>query len=313
MSSDLFAFENSFFFDQFSAFADDRIDPQTVEILQENHDSFIQEIDTPVDETIYLDQIASAFLSSSPPGLELESLSLSQLEKTECSVKTEECQLNFNSFSGSGNCFSPENLDGPYGTARKFTRRSYGSNCYENKENFSFRPGLDCVFESRNLPNQILSSPESSFSDDHIRRACCVGDLQKVKRNIQTKNVLSSSPLSSENSLMEEVNFKVGSYSAEERKERIDRYRAKKTQRNFNKKIKYACRKTLADNRPRIRGRFARNDEAGDIHKASMFHVYEDDEDIWIDGPREEDDNGIARRGTFFNILGSTQCRNYSY
>ncbi|KAL6574905.1 hypothetical protein OROMI_012190 [Orobanche minor] len=55
---------------------------------------------------------------------------------------------------------------------------------------------------------------------------------------MQTKNVLSSSPLSCENYLMEEVNFKVGSYSAEERKERIDRYRAKKTQRYFNKKIK---------------------------------------------------------------------------
>ncbi|XP_068323320.1 zinc finger protein CONSTANS-LIKE 3-like [Pyrus communis] len=53
--------------------------------------------------------------------------------------------------------------------------------------------------------------------------------------------------------------MKVGRYSEEERKERIDRYLKKRNQRNFNKTIKYACRKTLADRRVRVRGRFARN------------------------------------------------------
>lgn len=45
----------------------------------------------------------------------------------------------------------------------------------------------------------------------------------------------------------------------EERRERIDKYRSKRNQRNFDKKITYACRKTLADSRPRVKGRFARN------------------------------------------------------
>lgn len=88
---------------------------------------------------------------------------------------------------------------------------------------------------------------------------------------------------------------KVGRYSVEERKEKIDRYRVKRQQRNFQKKItvmillttqptnvfhavaklcpllyllliisgflQYACRKTLADSRPRVQGRFARNVE----------------------------------------------------
>ncbi|KAK9912951.1 hypothetical protein M0R45_036783 [Rubus argutus] len=48
-------------------------------------------------------------------------------------------------------------------------------------------------------------------------------------------------------------------YSEEERKERIERYLKKRNQRNFNKTIKYACRKTLADRRVRVRGRFASN------------------------------------------------------
>ncbi|KAF8696189.1 hypothetical protein HU200_037085 [Digitaria exilis] len=47
-------------------------------------------------------------------------------------------------------------------------------------------------------------------------------------------------------------------YTAEERRERIDKYRSKRNHRNFQKKITYACRKTLADSRPRVKGRFAR-------------------------------------------------------
>ncbi|KAM0046222.1 putative transcription factor C2C2-CO-like family [Helianthus debilis subsp. tardiflorus] len=84
---------------------------------------------------------------------------------------------------------------------------------------------------------------------------------------------------------MEEANFKVGRYNAEERKEKIMKYRAKRTQRNFNKTIKYACRKTLADNRPRIRGRFARNDEPGELPKSTTFHQYGVDDELWVIHP----------------------------
>ena len=44
----------------------------------------------------------------------------------------------------------------------------------------------------------------------------------------------------------------------------------------------YACRKTLADNRPRIRGRFARNDETGEIPKAAHLNRHEDEDDLWV-------------------------------
>lgn len=49
--------------------------------------------------------------------------------------------------------------------------------------------------------------------------------------------------------------------------------------------VQYECRKTLADSRPRVRGRFARNDE---IEKASHRHDFEehvqaeDDDYSWI-------------------------------
>ncbi|KAJ4898129.1 activator of spomin::LUC2 [Raphanus sativus] len=65
----------------------------------------------------------------------------------------------------------------------------------------------------------------------------------------------------SEGGIQSEPNTKVGRYSVEERKNRIMRYLKKKNQRNFTKTIKYVCRKTLADRRVRVRGRFARNND----------------------------------------------------
>ncbi|KAM3381826.1 zinc finger protein CONSTANS-LIKE 9 isoform X1 [Capsicum galapagoense] len=53
----------------------------------------------------------------------------------------------------------------------------------------------------------------------------------------------------------------VGASTSEVRKEQLTRYRNKKNKRNFGRKIKYACRKALADSQPRIRGRFAKTEE----------------------------------------------------
>ncbi|XP_040248801.1 uncharacterized protein [Aegilops tauschii subsp. strangulata] len=47
----------------------------------------------------------------------------------------------------------------------------------------------------------------------------------------------------------------------EQRRQKLNRYREKKIQRNFGRKIKYACRKALADSQPRVRGRFAKMDD----------------------------------------------------
>ncbi|KAI3757730.1 hypothetical protein L6452_05273 [Arctium lappa] len=50
-------------------------------------------------------------------------------------------------------------------------------------------------------------------------------------------------------------------HTTETRMQKLSRYRDKKTKRNFGRKIKYACRKVLADGQPRIRGRFAKTEE----------------------------------------------------
>ncbi|KAK6785755.1 hypothetical protein RDI58_019210 [Solanum bulbocastanum] len=79
--------------------------------------------------------------------------------------------------------------------------------------------------------------------------------------------------------------IKIGRYSEEERKDRILRYLKKRNQRNFNKTIKYACRKTLADKRVRVRGRFAKNNEACDDHEVLIKGNvnYHQDKDVCYD------------------------------
>ncbi|KGN47342.1 zinc finger protein CONSTANS-LIKE 5 [Cucumis sativus] len=105
------------------------------------------------------------------------------------------------------------------------------------------------------------SPPPSAAIDPPINRPLFpVGDFQKKNNNNERGD---ESPVSCESSItIIEGMSRACRYSPEEKKERIERYRTKRHQRNFNKKIKYACRKSLADSRPRIRGRFARyNDE----------------------------------------------------
>ncbi|KAF8380047.1 hypothetical protein HHK36_027517 [Tetracentron sinense] len=92
-----------------------------------------------------------------------------------------------------------------------------------------------------------------------MRRAFSDGDIQ----TLGTGNTsLAHSPF--------ERPLTIGNYTIEERKQMLSRYRKKKTKRNFGRKIKYACRKALADSQPRVRGRFAKTEESEVSKKYSV-------------------------------------------
>ncbi|KVH88475.1 zinc finger protein CONSTANS-LIKE 3-like [Cynara cardunculus var. scolymus] len=122
---------------------------------------------------------------------------------------------------------------------------------------------IDTPINNNGLLFQIVSSPAELFDSDgsssSVTKGFCAGDLEGA--NMTQHRRRSESPFSNENDIIIKSMNKACRYSPKEKQERIERYRSKKTQRNFDKKIKYVCRKTLADNRPRIKGRFARNDE----------------------------------------------------
>ncbi|XP_043720819.1 zinc finger protein HD1-like [Telopea speciosissima] len=120
------------------------------------------------------------------------------------------------------------------------------------------------------------------YGSDSIQQVYNSGDIQGLNNDSsQLVNGGGTSTLTSEICTLEESTYKVGKLSVEERKEKILRYMKKRNERNFSKKIKYACRKTLADSRPRVRGRFAKNDEFGEAARPNCGnHEDEDDEEV---------------------------------
>ncbi|XP_011073716.1 uncharacterized protein LOC105158605 [Sesamum indicum] len=122
------------------------------------------------------------------------------------------------------------------------------------------------------------------FLPDSMARvfSCSTGDLQALSSESQhLVHGSGGSSLASEISSLEDpAAFKVGKLSVEERKRKIHRYLKKRNERNFSKKIKNSCRKTLADSRPRVRGRFAKNEELGRTSAAN--HEDDTDEDVTL-------------------------------
>ncbi|XP_020225564.1 myosin-G heavy chain isoform X2 [Cajanus cajan] len=149
------------------------------------------------------------------------------------------------------------------------------------------------------------------YCTDSIQRVFNPPDLQALGTETQklVTGAGSSATLAPEISHLEDSTLKVGKLSVEQRKEKIHRYMKKRNERNFSKKIKYACRKTLADSRPRVRGRFAKNDDFGESHRQGSSNHEEDDEEIIV----KEDEDMVDSSDIFAHISGvnSFKC-NYS-
>ncbi|KAI3687561.1 hypothetical protein L1987_81261 [Smallanthus sonchifolius] len=317
MSSEIYEFDGCFFNDPFSPFNDSSTTIDILQAFQEHNYNYnpLLPSSPPLTSHENLDEndqiIPPTLLSTSPPSNQLENLSLYQrgisvnssnqaLDFCPTEVKIEKSQLpSYDDYyyEGSDNAF-------------KMMQRSYSSNSFQQGRSNSvlYQPKFNGLIDAPHLNSQVLTSSDHCFSSTHMRRACSTGDLQSQKVK-ETSQRLSSSPLGTESSFMEEANFKLGRYKAEVRKEKILKYRAKRTQRNFNKTIK-----TLADNRPRIRGRFARNDEPGELPKSTTFHQYRVEDELWMDGFHEDEGERMIGRPQFFNTYSSmAQFQQFSF
>nr|WED40961.1 CONSTANS-like 3B [Mangifera indica] len=188
---------------------------------------------------------------------------------TGCTYEVDSVMVHSHSSSTSSGCSSYSSPS--YGTTSQI-QRSISSHSLQKNNN--------------RIQSLFLSPNDHSVEMDTspVRRVFSTGDLHKIHTGRQGHR--SESPLISESCAIIEGMNRACRYSPEEKKERIERYRTKRTQRNFNKKIKYACRKTLADSRPRIRGRFARNEEIEKNPQTQWSHISEEEDD-------EEEENWI--------------------
>ncbi|KAL3530673.1 hypothetical protein ACH5RR_009995 [Cinchona calisaya] len=203
-----------------------------------------------------------------------------------CALKSE-LNCSSNNSSGCSSYSSPtyatSNTTTYYGSPTSFTSYEAINN---NPDLMQRSISSHSLLHNKNIegfPPPLVSSPNGYYYDSSetspVRKVFSTGDLEGM--NPKQRSHRSESSLANEYSIIESMS-KACRYNPEEKKERIERYKSKRNLRNFNKKIKYECRKTLADSRPRIRGRFARNDEIEKISHNQWDHAGVEEDDNWI-------------------------------
>eukprot|EP00210_Caulerpa_lentillifera_P000686 g663.t1 len=124
--------------------------------------------------------------------------------------------------------------------------------------------GLTGIFLGRvhEQDNQMFSnlSPMSTEGGrfQPLQTVQSTGNLSCISTNTSGESINGGKNLDNKSATK---NALASKFSPEERQLKVLRYKQKRTNRKFNRGVTYQCRKTLADSRPRVRGRFAKNND----------------------------------------------------
>lgn len=106
--------------------------------------------------------------------------------------------------------------------------------------------------------------PMPAYSDVPSDPLANSGQIATLPSALSNTSPTNASPATFQMELLNK-DGRIGIYLPDARKARIARFHAKRKMRIWRKRIKYDCRKKLADSRPRIKGRFVkRSDMDGD-------------------------------------------------
>lgn len=137
-----------------------------------------------------------------------------------------------------------------------------------------FSPKDETILDPFVSIEDTLRKPSVDFNKQKTNSPTAITDIDSVsaknvktevleKTRICTEAEISSSAQAkdSEEIYSEKSEKKIGIYTPEARRERLQKFKEKRRNRIWEKKIKYDCRKKLADSRPRIKGRFVRRED----------------------------------------------------
>ena len=122
------------------------------------------------------------------------------------------------------------------------------------------------------------------MSEPWIRGSTLSNILSNSTAELSSSSMVTLPQMLEKYSSIYNSNGRIGIYTREERDVIISRFYEKRKKRVWVKKIRYHCRKNLADNRIRVKGRFVRNTADGGNH------ADEEEED----GEDEDDDGGLS-------------------
>ncbi|OMJ71095.1 hypothetical protein SteCoe_30772 [Stentor coeruleus] len=115
---------------------------------------------------------------------------------------------------------------------------------------------IDFMSQDNRLPELSTQPSESEVHELH---------LDDLFENSSKKRNENSSKVGLVHSMDKNPLQLIGTLTLKQRKEKISKYLEKRKKRSWQKKIYYDCRKRVADNRLRVKGRFVTRDKAVNI------------------------------------------------
>ena len=108
------------------------------------------------------------------------------------------------------------------------------------------------------LSGELLYNTHRSISENYLD--LCL-DLTLFEEQPKELTELTQKPVPKV-SKTPPVSNRIGLLTAEERSLKVQKYLMKKERRNWNRKVSYGCRKKVAENRVRVKGRFVTKEQA---------------------------------------------------